>query len=208
MNVIIRPLSETKHSLLDIYDFIRDVYTERAQTGIVFEVSRIPFDEFQDKVNADQRIILVAELKNEIVGTVSLKLHKDHNNRNYAGLINLAVSSNYQRMGIASSLLSEFVSKACQNNCKYIISTTAESATSSVKWHLNNGFKKYKLSSYSNSKYYSLIFIKYINNSTKSNLLRTGQYYISFVFTKLLYMPNGSPSLLGKLGSKIKRMIK
>ena len=140
-----------------IADVIQDAFHERTESGINFSCANITGTEYLKELG-NSYVIVALDDKNDIVGTVKLEIKKK-NRFLYGHHTLLAVSSLSKRKGVGSALFSELLSVSKQQELCFITSNTAESAYSSIKWHIKNGFVKYRLTSSSITNYYSINFI-------------------------------------------------
>ena len=155
MNVIIKRLDETDVSYEQIVSLMHKSFEERLQQGLNFTCSFMSVEQYKEK-NADG-IVFVAldEDSNELMGSIAVHIRTDSENKNYGYNEFLAVSPKAKRLGIGTKL-----ARACERVVQevggtYIMCDTAVGATSSVRYHLKQGFKIIGLRSYSSTNYYS-----------------------------------------------------
>ena len=82
---------------------------------------------------------------------------------------------------------------AADHGCSFVVSDTAIGATSSMNWHLKNGYKKDRLLSWSDRDYYSCLFRFQLKpHRFWSNDAFCELYFLcSFVKCRLCYQENG-----------------
>ena len=208
-DLCIERIEDSPFLLNDVFDFIRRIYAKRKTQGIDFWLSTCSFHDYEERVKEDSKTIFVAfrHGSNDLYGTASLTIRVDKKGYKYCGMTGCAVREDIQHQRIGSRLIEKLRRTAIEEGCEYLLSTTAVNATSSVKWHLKNGFLKYGLASSSKSHYYSYVFIMPLVN-TDNFYFRFGykiHYAFSSLITKSLLNENGDYTWLGKV---LKTMVK
>lgn len=118
----------------------------------------------------------------EIIGVVMLNEVSSKFGFRFAKHENLAVASKAKGQGVASRMLTEVKKAALENNLDFVLSDTAESARSSIRYHLKNGFRIYGKRHFPGRNYDSITFILPI--SWKGRLLssRLGRKVLGLLF--------------------------
>lgn len=208
-NIEVRKLLETEYTIYDVHALIKKVYECKKEEGIHFQALSKSTEEIEKRIKEHKGVVFVAvnSSSNEMVGTATVLFHNDKKNQLYAGFILAAVSPDYQGKGIGRMLRLAREDYAKKMGCIYISSSTASNADSSVRYHLNNGSKKYGFSSQKGADYYSIFFRKYLVRTYKSNIVYcTIRYNYHKLKTIILYKDNGSLTKVGKLYNKMIRL--
>lgn len=154
-------LEETRYTLVDIVDLLHSAFQERAEQGLNMSGINIRVEDLENILK--DAVIYVAEREDRLVGVLTARYANRETRRKpepYCHFGYIAVSPEEKRKGIGGDLLNRLERDAKIRGCKYIISNTAESAESSVAWHLNHGFKKIKYIQWKSRNYPSIIFRK------------------------------------------------
>lgn len=200
--IVIKELSETKYTFSDVHSLIKVAYKQRADEGIHFRALTETTEELEKRINDNSGIVFVAldDSTNELLGTGSVLFCVDKDTVPYAGLVLAAVLPKAQGQGIGSLLRIRQEEYAKEHGCVYISSSTAMNATSSIRYHLKTGAKKYGFISARDSEYYSVYFRKYLSTTKKkSGLYCTMHYFFSKAKTLLMFHENGEKKMLGKI---------
>ena len=88
-------------------------------------------------------LLLAINENEQIVGTVSL-IERNKGGFRYVSHDNLAISSLCKGKGVASNLFIEVLNVTRREGYDFIVSFTATTAESSVRYHLKNGFVIYE----------------------------------------------------------------
>ena len=184
----------------ELANLLHESFQERLAQGLHFTCSYLTAEQL--KSQSAGRIVLLAvdaDKNNTLAGTVSIEFNEKDSNSVWAYHCNLAVSSLYKSRGIASLLFDRFQEIARSEGCTHIISDTAVGATSSVKWHLKNGFKKIGVRSFKSTNYYSVLFRKQLKYHWlwSNNTLCSIYYIMSFVLCHLYKNKDGSLTRFG-----------
>lgn len=209
--VTIKELNETKYTLQDVFSLIKEVYGQRAEEGIHFQALSKTAEEMEQRIRQNSGIVLVAidDQTGELIGTGTVLLHTDKQGQRFAGLVLAAVRPNAQGRGIGKLIWQRRLDCARERGCAYIVSCTAENATSSVMQKIKCGAKKYGFSPSRNSDYYSIHFRQYLIPTYKSSSIYcTLRYNLYRMKTKLLYLENGTHTPVGSFCHRIKKTIK
>lgn len=173
---------------------MKESFEERAAQGLNFSFMSFSIDEFIRCLSGNTIILALED--NKIVAFQQLILHEKYLE---CGLI--AVSSNYKRCGIGTIIFNKSEQFAYKKNCEYMIADTATKAKSSVLWHLNNGYFKYKMRSFPSTNYYSIVFRKQLKPHWlwSNEFLCNIHFKISSVLCHLYRHEDGTLKTLGKL---------
>lgn len=138
----IKQLQETEITLLDIYEMIQMVYSERVRQGMNFWATKVSFDDFKKEYERNSAVVFVAidDTTLELLGSGTIYI-KTKGKVRYAHLTNAVVLPKVHRCGIGSKLKDVRQQFAIQKGCEYISCTTGVNAESSVLWHKKNGYK-------------------------------------------------------------------
>ena len=175
---------ENEIPYMELVNLLHMAFEQRTEEGLLFSCRNFSLEELKEHTSGG--IFIIAKEANEVVGMVVM-LHKKRYNIEYTTLEYLAVSPIHTNRGIASLLISSFINLAKDNGCDFIIASTASIATSSIRAHLKNGFKKFLVVSFSQTNYFSCCFIYPIKRFRifNSSLFCTFTYSLSSFYTKL-----------------------
>ena len=167
-----------------LVELLNNAFMERKQEGIGFSYATYTVEDLKRHIG--EGYYLVAYEEGKVVGMVTL-LQKERYGIKYSTHECLAVDPTYKNKGVASKLFSRFLELARDVNSDFIISTTAEKAYSSIRYHKKNGFKTFLFVSFPSTPYYSYCFIYPIRRFKflKYSLFNKPVFAASFVFTKL-----------------------
>lgn len=191
-NLILCKLEESPFTHHDVMGLIRESVQERLDQGLDFIVASWTPEEYRERTK--DSIVIVAYQGNDLLGTACSTISKDKNGKKYSYEEMMYVSPKSKRGGIGSKMQKKRIEIAKENGCAYTISDTAEGATSSVKWHLKNGYRLVKLRSYSGNNYYSKVFRWQIEPDRlwNNNLFCKTYYWLSSRFCRMCYNPDGT----------------
>lgn len=144
----------------EIVELIHESFKERIDAGLNFGCATYNADEY--KAHTKDGHILVAYNEGKVVGTVTLTAYSKFGIR-YGQYEYLAVSSAVKRMGIGRELAKELKCLSKQLKLAFALSDTAQEATSSIKFHISQGFKVIGNRHYEGRAYDSVFFILPIN---------------------------------------------
>lgn len=175
----------------EISSLIRESFKERLDAGLNFGCATFSAKQLCDHVKNDY--VFAAYDEDEIVGTVTISIKEKYGFK-YGWHENLAVSSLYKGQGVASCLFQRVLSFANEQGLQFLLSSTAVSAGSSIRYHQKNGFLIYRLVSSHDTNYYSYHFIRPIQRMLflKYRIFRLPIYYMTFVVCKLTKRKDGS----------------
>lgn len=176
----------------ELTKLFHEAFQERLDQGLNFTCSFFTPEDLEQR--GGENVILVAKDKDNgaLVGAAMVGIVKDRRGT-WGDLTNMAISPEFKRCGIGSKLEQARIDVAKSNGCTFVLSDTAVDATSSVQWHLKNGFKIVKLHSYTTTNYYSYIFRKQLVPHPLWSNSRFCKLYFWFSSCKcrLINRPNG-----------------
>lgn len=181
---------ETYHNNQNIpYEKMRillnSAFQGRKEEGIDFAYATYTVEQLKEHVG--NGYCIVAYEDDEVVGMVAL-LQKKRFGIKYSTHECLAVLPSKSNKGIATLMFNRFLEIAKELDTGFIISSTAEKAYSSIRYHHKNGFKTFMFVSFPSTSYYSYCFIYPINKFRflKYGVFNKPIFIISYVYTKLL----------------------
>ena len=160
-NLLILRWEDTRYTLAEIVDLIHSAFRERAEQGLNMGGITISMEELETILQ--DAVMYVAEQNGKPVGILTARYVKRETRgkpEQYCHLGYVAVSPSVKRGGIGGLLLNRLEEDAKKQECRYIISNTAESASSAVAWHIKHGFKRIKYTKWKSRNYPSIIFRK------------------------------------------------
>lgn len=207
MEIIIRKLQQTTFSYDDVVSLLHESFVERQEQGLQFTCSTITVEYYQKKT-CDGIIFVAYDADNNVLlGTAALSLRKDDEGVLYSYYHYIAVASIAKHQGIGTLLFREIEGEALKRGAQYILSDTAESAKSSVRYHLKQGFQVVNYETFSNTNYYSYIFRKQlIPNASRSGIRVKWHFFRAYVKTRLKYHVHRKPTLLYRIYMKLKEL--
>lgn len=203
--IVVKQLNETSITYQEIADLQHAAFIERLEQGLRFTCSSMTTEEFEAKMKDGFVFVALNKNTNELLGTVTIHIKTDNEGNVYGYHEYLAVSPNAKHSGVGSKLAQAWNELLEEKSAKYVMSDTACVATSSVNWHLKNGFQIYELESYRSTNYWSFVFIKYLDDSLKKSPLQMNlHYWCSWLFIKTTRHKNGSDTIIGKIYKSLK----
>lgn len=190
--VKIFPPSDESKPYARLLDVLHEAFRERLQENLNFGCATFNLEDL--KRNTENAYVITVNDGQNLLGFVSLTI-REKGGIHYGVHEFLSVSPKMKRKGIGSLLFNEVLLLAKKQNLMFISSTTSVKAISSVKWHLKNGFKIFRLLSYPSTNYYSFFFIKVINYNLFAMLilsLRIPIYVTTYLLCKSLYDEQGN----------------
>ena len=176
----------------DIIKLIHESFVERTEDSLFFSCSNISKQEMD--LYCKKRKLFCYILENKIIGIIFFYT-KDK--KCYEGIV--ATHPQYKKNGIATALFQELEKYCREKNVEYIFADTAIKAKSSVRWHEKMGFKKFKMTSFPSTNYYSWEFVKDIKNPNRFFLKRNIHLIFSSVKCLLFWDKNGKLTKIGRL---------
>lgn len=205
MEVVINLLSETNVSYQQLTDLLHAAFEERLEQGLNFTCSTMSAEQFEAKMKDGYVFVALNKETNELLGTVTIHVGTDKSGNVFGYHEYLAVSPKVKHLGVGTKLALAWDALLKEKKAKYVLSDTACGATSSVNWHLKNGFQIYELESYRSTNYWSYVFIKYLDDSIRKSLFQIRMHYWwSWLFIRTTRHKNGSDTAIGKLYKKVK----
>lgn len=176
--------NDSNTPLRELADLLNRAFVERQKEGIGFSYVSYTAEDLMKHVKDGYYI--VGYIDDKVVGMVAL-LQKERFGVKYTTHECLAVDPELKNKGIATKLFLSFLEIAKELHSDFIVSTTAEKASSSIRYHKKNGFKTFLFVSFPSTPYYSYCFIypinrfKFLNYSVFNKTILAA----SFLFTKL-----------------------
>lgn len=209
MNVEIKYLPDTNISYNQLADFFHTAFKERLEQGLHFTCSDMTAEQFESKMKDGYVFVALNKETEGLVGTVTIHVNTDKRGNVYGYHEYLAVDPSAKHSGVGTRLAQAWTSMLLEQKAKYVLSDTACDATSSVNWHLKNGFYIYELESYRSTNYWSYVFIKYLDDSVKKSPFKIKMHYWrSWLFIRITRNQDGSDTTIGKLYKRIKSKCK
>lgn len=168
---------------------LNSAFQGRKEEGIDFSYATYTVEQLKEHVGNGYYI--VAFENDTVVGMVVL-IQKERYGIRYSTHECLAVLPSMSNMGIASLMFQTFLEVANQVDTNFIISTTAEKAYSSIRYHHKNGFKTFLFVSFPSTAYYSYCFIYPIRKFKflKYSIFNKPIFWMSYFITKIFYKEN------------------
>lgn len=164
----------------EMVSLLHNAFQERLDAGLNFGCATYNAETFREKTQNSYIVTI-----REDVGLVAIGVLTIHTNgKGKFGITEyMGVRNDYKRKGYASQVLAERIKIAHELGLDYVISTTATTATSSVRYHLKNGFKIFKVFSNPERSYKSYGFIIPIKKRKLMNccVFRKCYYFISWI---------------------------
>ena len=170
--------------LRELAMLLNRAFLERQQEGIDFAYATYSSNDLE--MHVKDGYYIVAYEADKVVGMLVL-IQKIRYGINYLTHECLAVDPSMKSKGIASKMFKRYLEIADELNAGFVISTTAEKAFSSIRYHKKNGFKTFLFVSFPTTSYYSYCFIYPIRRFRflKYGVFNKPIYLISYVYTKL-----------------------
>ena len=155
MSIVVRQISLSEIDLQASVDLISRSFFERLNAGIVTLGSRMTVPMFKERFCRDA--LFVAEDSTSPHGYSGILIVSGEKD-GYLEL--LAIAPENKRSGVGSLLLQHAEGFVLSRGGRFLRSDTGLSMSSSIKWHLKNGFYKVAFTSYPSTDYYSIVFRK------------------------------------------------
>lgn len=175
---------------MQLAQLLNKAFKERRDEGINFSYTSYSGENLKEHVGDGYYI--VAYDNDNIVGLVAL-IQKKKMGIRYTTHECLAVDPNMKNKGLATIMFQSFKELAGKLDSGFIISSTAEKAYSSIRYHQKNGFKKFLYVSFRNTDYYSYGFVLPLKKRfyfMKSRLFYIPTLWLSYIYTKLFKKKN------------------
>ena len=178
--------------LTSVLELLHESFKERIEAGLNYGCATFTLEELQSCCQ-DAILFIAYDESEEVIGVIILRI-KNKAGFYYAYQEYVAVSSTCKGYGLATHLFEEALKYCINSGVEFILSTTAVEAESSVRYHLKNGFKIYRLVSFRNRNYYSYCFIRPIKRLRFLNCacLRKPLYIVSYILCKSFKRKDGS----------------
>lgn len=204
-NLDIRLLAQTNVTYQQIADLQHSAFQERLEQGLHFTSSSMTALQFEEKMKDGYVFVAIDTNTDTLLGTVTIHIGTDNKGIVYGYHEYLAVSPNAKHMGIATKMADAWSAFLIEQGARYVLSDTACKATSSVNWHIKNGFRIYELESYRSTNYWSYVFIKYLDDSIRKSAFRMKlHYWKSWFLIRITRHKDGTDTRLGVLYKKAK----
>lgn len=187
----------TEEMYYPLLEMIKHSFEEHLQRGLQFTCSNYNIDDLKQKVLSGKYLVALSD-KNEILGITSYSKHSIPVTA-YENIT--AISPAAKGMGLGSKLIEIRKQHLIKEGYSHLLSDTAVKAKSSVNWHLKKcGCHIIGYESYSNTNYYSYVFIEDIEEQPlyirkiKYPLL----YFTAFIRTRICKKADGNYTFIGK----------
>ena len=205
MGVVVKLLSETNLSYFDLSELLHEAFEEHLERGLIFTCSTMTVTQLEEKMKGGYVFVAINQEIEELIGTATIHLDNDKHGFSFGYLEFLAVKPQAKQLGVGTKLIQASTKLLLDLKAAYLLSDTACEATSSVNWHLKNGFRIYELVSYPSTDYWSYVFIKYLDGAKQKTPLQIKcHYWLSVLYFKTLRHQDGSDTALGRLYKKTK----
>lgn len=200
-------ISDIPQSLYQpILDMIHLAFSEHLEHGLHFTCSDYTMDDLQKKVLSGLCFVALSE-DGQVLGITSVSLNADG-----SAYENISATSPLAKgLGIGTALANASTAALISKGAKYIISDTAVTAMSSVKWHLEKcECHKVGLESFPSTNYYSFVFRRDFVKQPffVRNIKYPIKFAASFVKTRICKRADGRSTLLGCCLSKLKNVLR
>lgn len=119
----------------------------------------------------------------------------------------ITIDPKFKGLNLGEMLQKRIDEFAQEKDIDYIFSDTPKTAKWNVNWHLRNGYRKFKLQTFSSTNYYSVCFRK-SNPPKRFDCFSNGlNYAISIVFYPLFIRPGKNLTILGRIYQQIKKYL-
>ena len=176
----------------DLIELIHLSFEERTNQGLLFKYRKISKSELITYCH--QKLLLSYEIDNNIAGVIFFTIK---GNLCLMGIV--ATHPSYKRHGIATSLYEKLEKYCLSKRIVFLYSDTATKAKSSILWHEKMGFKKFKMTSFPSTNYYSWEFVKDIKNPNRNFIKRNIHLFLSSIKCLLCWDKNGKLTRIGKI---------
>lgn len=183
----------------EIADLLRISFKERLDSGLNFTCALFSPDDVKDHIEG--KYLFTVRDSDSLVAMMTLSKTKESGHMEY-----VAVHPDYKCNGLASRLYKYMENYSKSLDIKYLTSTTACKADSSVYWHKKMGFLIYGLGSDTHTNYFSYLFKKPLCDKSKwDNPLYVKLIYILYyIAIHIGKKKNGELTCVGKLLLKVK----
>ncbi|MGP1464267.1 MAG: GNAT family N-acetyltransferase [Prevotella koreensis] len=179
-------------------EIIRHAFEERTKQGLLFKCRDINAHELEKLLLSDIDSVLCYD-NDTLIGLITFCVKVDT-----CWVDIVAVEPKYKRNGVGKVMFLELLDYCTKLGLDKIYSDTSVFATSSIKWHELMGFRKFRMSSYKSTNYYSWNFIRDAKDSTCKKLLRKVKLPFSVIKCRVLFKRDGGYTFCGDILKKIK----
>lgn len=205
VEIIIKLLPETNVTWQQLANLLHESFNERLEQGLHFSCSGMTAEQFEEKMKDGFVFVAIDKESDCLVGTATIHINTDKNGQLFGYHEYLAILPTVKHLGVGTQLALEWKAFLMEKGIKYVLSDTACDATSSVKWHIKNGFHIYALESYRSTNYWSYVFICFLDDSIRKNPIQLKlHYWLSCLFIKTTRHQDGSDTRPGKFYKTIK----
>lgn len=203
MEVNILPIEKTAVTKEQLLFLIKEAFRERKDVGLNYRCLTLSMDGFLKEIRDSEILVAIDGDTGTICGCTILLLRQDKDGSRFGREKHTSVHPDYKEKGIGSMLITALREKAVENQCEYIVCSTAVEAVSAVKVHLKNGYHIVGLKSYKMTNYYSYLFRMQLTPSLWSDAAYCRRQYIkSACRVRIAYKPDGSKTIAGRILSK------
>lgn len=209
MAISILTLEESSITLASCLELIKIAFLEREKENLHYPCMDFTLEEYASEMSNHQVFVAVnPEEVNPLIGVTSVVL-KTENTHKYALEHHSAVRPDYKGKGIGSLLMSRLIQYAKENDCDYVLATTAKKAKGAIAFHKKNGFQIIRSSSFPDTDYYSVVMRKQLQFKTKADrkwnnpLFCKLHYLNSSIRMSVMKKADGSYSSFGKAVRKL-----
>ncbi len=201
MEIVVDNLDNTDFSLDQVAELMHDAFRERVEQGLNLGGATIEVEELKQCQEKGAIFVAYGAEDKQMLGAVVIYLKRNLFGKEFWLHDFVGVSSSAKRLGIGSKMLEKCVEYAKQQGAEFIESCTAVKATSSVNWHLKNGFRIVKYASYKDKNYFSYVFRLQLRKPSFWNcgLFRAVVFGFYWVGVRLLLKEDGTATWLGKI---------
>lgn len=171
-----------------VSNLLHESFAERRFQGINFRCGLFSPQDVENEFVNGGYLLLAIDDSDKVIGILSL-IERNKGLFRYASHDNLAVSNAFKGKGVASCLFKKALNIAYENNWDFLISFTATTADSSVRYHLKMGFVIYGKSYGRNYDSYSFIYplkrLRFVRNKFMCKLIYSFTTSIGILKRKL-----------------------
>lgn len=171
----------------ELSNIVRNAFKERTEQGLLFSCRDFSAAELKES-SGDGFVFVGKDESENLLGLMILTVFSD--NTGYLQFV--ATEPSLKHSGVASTLFKAFIQKCKDLKLDHLGSSTADGATSSVRWHLKMGFKKYSYYSSPKTNYYSYIFRYQLKEKKYYTIKRLFNFLFNKIFTKITKTPEGT----------------
>lgn len=155
MNLRLVRFEESGKTPQELLEFLIDSFRTRLEEGLHFSIVDYTLFKMEHELSI-ATFFLALDEDGSIAGCCSMRKVSDK----VYNFEHLAVRPDMRKAGVATMLYAEAEKMA--SGALYICSDTAMQATSSIRWHLKQGFRKYGVYKFDGTNYTSVLLRKYL----------------------------------------------